>query len=152
MHRLVGWFAAALLVTGCDDAVGPNSLSYEGLTTIVSAKPMTIQTTVTVRNVSSRTVGIDRNICPIRYTAHSTAARADPPVWSFPTPVQLECASWAGPLDLVPGDYYQFETQATIPSAMSDGLWFLTLHFAVRDAVALPVGQVAVSQRTVLKP
>jgi hypothetical protein len=152
MLRSVGLTFAALLLIGCDDAVGPNSLSYEGITTILSAKPMSIQTTVTARNVSSRTVRIDRNICPTRYTAHASASREDTPLWTYPAPGPIECAAWAGPLDLAPGDYYQFQTQVTLPSTTPDGLQFLTLHFALRDDVALPVGQVTVNQGTVYRP
>jgi hypothetical protein len=152
MPRFVGVVFGGLLLLGCSESSGPDSLTYEASTRIVSTSPMKVSTVVTVRNTGTKTVPIDRNICPSWFVAYSTASREGTPLWTNPSPVNFECASWAGPLDLAPRDYWQFEIESLVPTTAPEGLQFLTLHFSLWGDVALPVGQVVVNQGKVSLP
>jgi hypothetical protein len=151
MPRFVGLLFLACTVVGCRDSTGPDGLKYELRTTVVSETPMVIETSIIARNTSDRTIHVDRNTCPSGISIFRTADRTGTAEWSS-NGENVECAAWAGPLDLAPGDFYEFALEGTLPSSIPDGLHFLQLDIFLGRHIRLPGGQIVTGGGSVWLP
>ena len=151
MPRFVGLLVFVSVALGCHDTTAPNELTYELHTSIVSAKPMAIETSIVARNNTDRVIHVDRNICPSSVAIFPTVDRVGTPEWSS-MGANAECALWAGPLALAPGDFYQFTLGGTVPSTVRDGMHFVLLDIYLGEHVRIPGGQILTLGGTVSLP
>jgi hypothetical protein len=126
MSRFVGTIVVSLLLAACRGTTGPEGgiLSYDGSASIKSEAPIVVAGVVTVRNTSSSIVTIERNSCPFELSLHNYVSSNSAPAWRSEPAV---CLGYSSPLDLAPGNSYAFEVQASLPSNLKDGLYYLTV-------------------------
>jgi hypothetical protein len=137
MPRSVGAGLIALFLAACSSSTGPK-LSVEGRSTIVSQSPLTVHAVVTVRNTGSQTTNINVTGCPLWLEVFTTPERSGTPVWRSGSETQA-CIAMAKLMALAPGDYYDFNVNATIPS-LPQGRYYLAV-WGANGANHVPVGQ-----------
>jgi hypothetical protein len=122
--------ACAIAVVGCssDHLLSPDVVSFTAKT-IVNPNPSyyripvpTIETTVTMTNVSDRVYSIKTDECGLSYVkVFSQADRSGPPVWQPTGPV--ECAAvGVFPSPLNPGESRELVLTARVSDVLGDTL------------------------------
>jgi hypothetical protein len=112
---------------------------------------MTIETSILARNNTDKVIHVDRNTCPSGVAIFPTADRTGTPEWSS-NGGNYECATWAGPLDLAPGVYYEFSVGGTLPITVANGIHFVVADIYLGPLRQIPAGQFVTNSGTVSVP
>ena len=127
MPRFVGMLFLALAM-GCSNSTGPSNLSFEGRSTVSPTAPMSVQTVVTVRNVSDKTIRINATLCGQPIRAYTTPERNGAWAWQSYDPTATACLSIANTVTLAPGDYHDFVETGSIPASLPSGVYYLAIN------------------------
>ncbi len=135
------WLAFGLTTAACTSATAPR-LNYEGHSSVVSTTPTVVDAVVTLRNIGSTTAHVSPPVCPLAITAFGSAERNEEPLWQSGSDTCISSLMIYPPIIIAPGDFYEYEVTATLPSTLAGKRVFLSM--LVPSAGLVPIGQLVV--------
>jgi hypothetical protein len=137
MNRLLIFLPVVPLVA-CAEMIAPPRLIYEAHSTISSASPITVETTLTVRNTGGSDALLEANTCGMSIAGFENPRRTGNPVWESIDATTAVCTQELRLVDIAPGDYYDFHFTGSIPASMPAGTYYLAVDMRHR---MVPAGQ-----------
>jgi hypothetical protein len=130
-----------LILGGCASQSHPR-LNFEGHSAIASTGPTVVNAVVTVRNTGTQKANVPRPGCPLWLAAYASAERNTEPLWRSGADYCISTLMIVPPIEIAPGDFYDFTLHLTLPSVLSGRHVFLSMR--VPTGGLIPVGQLTV--------